>query len=99
MAIYKNIGTTGITTLITKDGDRSGYINKITISNNSASNSAIVSVQIWDGTSVGYNIIGNTTIPAGVTLVLTDNLAFDKTKYNLRMEVTGTSPTLDVIIK
>ena len=39
------------------------------------------------------------TIPAGVTLVLTDNLAFDKTKYNLRMEVTGTSPTLDVIIK
>jgi hypothetical protein len=97
--VYKNVTSTGITTLITKGGPVSGIINKITISNNSASNAAVVSVQIWDGTSVGYNIIGNMTIPAGVTLVLDNNLSFNSNTYNLRMEVTGTSPILDVIIK
>ena len=39
------------------------------------------------------------TIPNGVVLVLDDNLSFDRTTYNLRMEVSGTSPILDVIIK
>ena len=43
--------------------------------------------------------IGNMTIPNGVVLVLDDNLSFDRTTYNLRMEVSGTSPILDVIIK
>ena len=98
--IYKNITSTGITTLITKGNSaQSGTINKITISNNSSSNSAVVSLQLWDGSSVGYNFIGNMTIPNGVVLVLDDNLSFDRTIYNLRMEVSGTSPILDVIIK
>ena len=98
--IYKNITSKGITTLITKGNSaQSGTINKITISNNSPSNSAIVSVQLWDGTSVGYNICGNVTIPNGAVLVLDDNISFNNYSYNLRMEVTGTSPVLDVIIK
>lgn len=96
--IYKNITSTGITTLITKGGTLRGSIEKILISNNSASNNAVVSLQLWDGTSVGYNIIGNTTIPAGVSLVLEDNIKFSEISWNLRMEVSGTSPVLDVII-
>ena len=104
MATYKNITSTGITTLITKENKRtgtgpSGNISKITISNNSTSNPATISVQLWDGSSVCYNIVGNMVIPNGVTLVLEDNLKFDKSLYNLRMEVSGTSPVLDVIIK
>ena len=98
MAIYKNITSTGITTLITKGAAISGSIEKILISNNSASNAAVVSVQLWDGTSVGYNIIGNTTIPAGVSLVLEDNVKFQSKSWNLRMEVSGTRPVLDVTI-
>ena len=97
--IYTNITSTGITTLMTKESSKRGNINKITISNNSSSNSAVVSLQLWDGSSVGYNFIGNMTIPNGVVLVLDDNLSFDRTTYNLRMEVSGTSPILDVIIK
>jgi hypothetical protein len=96
--VYKNINSTGITTLIAKNGSVSGVIEKITISNNSASNSAVISVQVWDGSSVGYNICGNVTIPAGVVLVLEDNVKFHSKSWNLRMEVTGTSPVLDVII-
>ena len=98
-SIYKNISSTGITTLITKGSSPGGDISKITISNNSASNPATVSVQLWDGTSVGYNICGNVIIPAGTVLVLEDNLSFSNRLYNLRMEVSGTSPVLDVIIK
>ena len=109
MGLYTNITSAGITTLITKEsknknriGSSTGYtsdIEKITISNNSTSNPATISVQLWDGSSVGYNIVGNMVIPNGVTLVLVVNLKFDKSLYNLRMEVSGTSPVLDVIIK
>tara|TARA_R100000152_G_C6690036_1_gene121857 strand:- start:33 stop:341 length:309 start_codon:yes stop_codon:yes gene_type:complete len=102
MIVHKNITSEGIVTLIpkaTSNPGRTGMIKKITISNNSTSNAAIVSVQIFDGSSTGYNYIGNMTIPAGVTLVLDDNVSFDSYLYLLRMEVTGTSPILDVIIK
>jgi len=103
MARYKNITSTGITTLIQKSprrrGNSSGGINKITFSNNSTSNEATISLQLWDGTSIGYNIFGNLKLPAGVTLVVDDNLSFDTSAYSLRMEVTGTSPLIDVIIK
>ena len=96
--IYKNISAAGITTLITKGASVSGLIEKMTISNNSASNAAVVSVQLWDGTSIGYNICGNVTIPAGAVLVLEDNLRFHSHSWNLRMEVSGTSPIIDIII-
>ena len=107
MAVYKNITSEGITTLIARENKRTGTgpkstIDKILISNNSSSNATIISLQLWDGTSVGYNIIGNVTMPAGTALVLEDNLSFDKNRYNLRMETTGvpggTAPVIDVII-
>ena len=97
--IYKNITSTGITTLMAKNSAGRVTINKITISNNSSSNSAVVSLQLWDGSSVGYNFIGNMTIPNGVVLVLDDNLSFDGSVYSLKMYSTGTSPALTVIIK
>ena len=101
---YRNITSAGITTLINKisrsgSGIQTFSISTITISNNSTSNEATVSLQIWDGSSVGYNIIGNMKIPAGVTLVLSDNLSFDRNRFSLRTEVSGTSPILDIIIK
>jgi len=99
MAIYKNINSTGITTLISKGGRTGGAIKKITISNNSTTNHAVISVQIFDESSTGYNIIGNLDLPNGTTLVLEDNLAFNSKDFSLRMEVSGTSPILDVIIK
>tara|TARA_B100001250_G_scaffold291714_1_gene253373 strand:- start:250 stop:573 length:324 start_codon:yes stop_codon:yes gene_type:complete len=100
--VRKNITAAGITTLIAKKTSPrsgiSGNISKITISNNSTSNPATVSVQVWDGSSVGYNICGNVEVPAGVVLVLEDNVAFSSGKFELRMETSGTSPILDVII-
>ena len=99
MVVYKEIGSAGIETLITKSERHSGNINSISISNNSASNAATVSLQLWDGTSVGHNIIGNMVIPAGVVLLLDHNLSFNARFWNLRTEVSGTSPTLSIIIK
>ena len=99
MRLYKEITSAGITTLIPKSNHIEGSIKTITISNNSTSNAATVSLQLWDGTSVGHNIIGNMVIPAGVVLVLNDNLSFSPKQWNLRTEVSGTSPTLSIIIK
>ena len=99
MVVYKEITSAGIETLITKNEKSSGNVSSISISNNSTSNAATVSLQLWDGTSVGHNIIGNMVIPAGVVLLLDNNLSFNAKYWNLRTEVSGTSPTLSIIIK
>ena len=101
MAIYKAITSATTTTLITKGDDRSGNIRKITICNNSDNAATGISVHLWIG--VGgepvHPFVHNVTIPSGVTLVLDDNIAFDVSKYNLRISNAGTSPDITVIIK
>ena len=101
MAVFKNITAEGVTTIVSKNQ----YQNKgdvvfdtINISNNSPTNSVTISLQLWDGDSTGYNIIGNVRIPAGTALMLNDGLKFNNRIYNLRTETTGTSPIVDIII-
>ena len=103
MAIYKNIASATTTTLITKGAvsDHAGGVKKITICNNSANAATGISVHLWNG-EVGQPVhpfVHNVTIPSGVTLVLEDNLAFDGSKFNLRISNAGTDPDLTVIIK
>ena len=101
MAIYKAITSATTTTLIAKDTHKSGAIKKITICNNSANAATGISVHFWNG--VGgqpvHPIIHNVTIPSGATLVLEDNLSFNKSIYNLKVVNAGTSPDITVIIK
>ena len=101
MAIYNAITSATTTTLIAKNSNISGSINKITICNNSANAATGISVHLWNG--VGgqpvHPFVHNVTIPSGVTLVLEDNLAFDGSKFNLRISNAGTDPDLTVIIK
>ena len=99
--IYKAITSATTTTLITKNRNVNGDINKILICNNSDNAATGISVHLWSG--VGgepvHPFIHNVTIPSGTTLVLDDNLAFDGSKFNLRISNAGTSPDLTVIIK
>ena len=101
MAIYNAITSATTTTLIAKNSNISGSINKITICNNSANAATGVSVHLWNG--VGgqpvHPFVHNVTIPKGVTLVLDDNLSFDASQFMLRISNAGTSPDLTVIIK
>jgi hypothetical protein len=101
MAIYKAITSVATTPLITKGGNRSGIINKITICNNSDNPATGISVHLWTGTGGDpvHPFVHNVTIPKGATLVLEDNLSFDSSKYNLRISNAGTSPDITVIIK
>jgi len=101
MAIYTNITSSPVeTTLITKDGTRGGAIKKITIANFSDhADGATVNLFLEDASDVDWYIIKNVVIPKGATLVLDDNLSFDKNLYSLKMYSTGTSPALTVIIK
>ena len=101
MAIYKNITTSPTeTTLITKGGSISGNIKKISIANFSDhADGAVINLFLEDASDVDWYIIKNVAIPKGVTLVLDDNLAFDSSRYNLKIYNTGTSPALTIIIK
>ena len=101
MIIYKAITSATTTTLIERGYKDNGNINKITICNNSANAATSISVHLYSG--VGgepvHPFVHNVTIPSGVTLVLEDNLSFNKSIYNLKVVNAGTSPDITVIIK
>ena len=100
MARYIAITSATTTTLIEKNGSIGGAIRKITICNNSANAATGVHVNLWDGSSETlFHFCRNVTIPSGATLVLDDNLAFDKSVYKLRISNAGTDPDITVIIK
>ena len=101
MAIYNAITSATTTTLITKNGNISGSINKITICNNSDNAATGISVHLWNGTGGQpvHPFVHNVTIPSGATLVLEDNISFNSKEYNLRISNAGTGPDITVIIK
>ena len=96
MAIYKNVASATITTLITKGGSVSGRIKKITIANKATATSNEVLLDLYDG-STAYTII-RTDMPPKTSIVLKDNLSFDSSKYNLRI-TTNSVADMTIIIK
>lgn len=100
MAKYTAITSATTTTLISKGGNKSGRISKITICNNSDNPATGISLHLWsgDGGDPVHPFIHNVTIPKGATLVLEDNLSFDSKAYNLRISNAGTGPDITVII-
>ena len=102
MAIYKNLTTVAIHTLIARGGSDSGAISKIIITNTDTLPAEDVEVYIDDSTNKYYFIKG-VDIPVGASLVLDEGLDFNKIKYALMLRTyadsgTGT-PSLTVIIK
>ena len=95
MAIYKNISSATTETLIAKNSSVSGNISKINIANHDNSDLVIVKLYLYDGTNT-YTITEN-TIPPLVTLVLDDNLSFDKSIFDLKID-TSTTAEITVII-
>jgi hypothetical protein len=97
MAIYKNISSPATTTLISKGlMETLGTIRKITIANQATATSSTIKLFLDDGTN-NY-IITKTVIPPQATLVLTDNLSFDVTVYNLKI-TTDSAADITIIIK
>ena len=107
MAIYKNITSATTEDLIKRDGDVGGKIGKMTIANYSDSNEVTIDVflednaasESTDASNNKYHFINKVVIPVGASLVLTDNLSFNKSLYYLRLTTVGTSPLVSVIIK
>lgn len=97
MAIYKNIVSAATTTITTVQKPNKGNISKMLIANKSV-NQATVSVFLDNG-ATRYFFIKDVTIPAGVSLVLDDVMAFDSTVYQLKITNAGTAPLIDVIIR
>ena len=100
MAVYKNITTDTTTTLIAKNGNDTGAIQKILISNNSADTATIrVYLGVDTSNTLDFYFIKNVEIPTATTLVLSDNLRFDTSRFNLIIHRSGTNPDLTVIVK
>ena len=97
-AIYKNITGAATTTVVTKASGVSGNIRKILIANVNTSNAVTITVDLNDGTNT-YTLIKEIEIPVKSTLVLTDNVSFDSSIFNLRITTAGTSPNITTIIK
>ena len=111
MAIYKNIVTGATHDLIVKGSNQGGNISKITIANVDGHTADNVCVMLedttastsTDGGNVKHYFIKDIDIPPSTTLVLHDNLGFNKDVYNLRIITQnasdGGTPFLTVIIK
>ena len=98
MAIYKNFsGDQTNAILINKNIGISGAIKKILIPNTHSANTQSTRIDIYDGTNT-YILYNNIDIPPKVSLVLTDNISFNSSIYDLRLTTTG-SANCDIIIK
>ena len=108
-----NITTATTTTLIAKTTADVRYnegfgVRKISVSNNEAQyylhdvyiflEDAAAS-ESTDASNNKYYFINKMVLPIGVSLVLNDNLGFNKDLYYLRLTTVGTSPLVSVIIK
>tara|TARA_Y100001963_G_scaffold66974_1_gene93344 strand:+ start:982 stop:1287 length:306 start_codon:yes stop_codon:yes gene_type:complete len=101
MAHYTNISSIATTTLITKGGNVKGGISRISIVNHDNTDAVIVKLYLDDGGGSDANnpyTLAETTIPPLVTLVLEDNLSFDSSIFNLKID-TSTTAEITVIIK
>ena len=85
-------------TLITKGSGTSGNIKKILIANENTSNVVNITIDLNDGTNT-FTIIKEVEIPVKSSLVLSDNIDFDSSIFNLRITTSGTTPLVTVIIK
>ena len=110
MAQYTNITTGTTTTLIAKNGNDSSVINKITIANVDGHQADNVCLFLEDeaastSTDAGnnkYYFFRDVDIPYGTTLVVNDNLPFNRNIFHLRIVTQnasdGGTPSLTVMI-
>lgn len=92
------IESASTTTLIEQNPDRISSPTCINICNASASNSATLRLFVDNGTNE-VSIIENLVLPPGVTLLLTENLNYNTSTQSLQLQVAGTSPDINVMIK
>ena len=102
MAIYKNISSaqTG-ETLIAKDTTKSIGISKITITNHDLTDECRIKLYLDDGGGDDANnpyVLARTIIPPLVTLVLNDNVGFNRKERSLKIDTSSTAD-LTIIIQ
>tara|TARA_B100000579_G_scaffold239020_1_gene195984 strand:- start:1381 stop:1698 length:318 start_codon:yes stop_codon:yes gene_type:complete len=97
MSIHKVISNTVAQTLVEKNTavffkGRIGGVNKVTMTNVHASAEPVMHlfIQNPDVSPVETYTIAKTKIPVNTTLVLSDNVSFDGTKYSLKVQADGT---------
>lgn len=95
MAKYINTQSE-ITELIPKISDR-GYISSVSICNNDSVNQAEVDLYLDTGSEQFYKL-NKVKIPNGATLFLDNDLAFDSSKYSLKIKNHSSTKNLTIKI-
>lgn len=96
--IYKSVSSAAVHTLITKGTRVSGNINKILLTNHDNTDSCAVAIHLNDGAgSPTIIVLYETLMPARTSLVLTDNIKFNSSEYNLQL-VTGSTAEITAIV-
>ena len=93
-----NITSATTTELIPQSYSKQGAIKQITIANCSSSNAVTIRLFLTDGTT-DTSIVENLSIPVGCTLLLDHEISFNNALLGLKLQTTGTSPDVNVIIK
>jgi len=97
MALQSNITTTAITSVLAA-GENVSKIDTIRLTNTHASTTATVDLFI-DSNSLGtFYIIKNTSIAAGVSLVLNEGIDFDNSINGYTMYVKLGAGQIDILI-
>ena len=103
MAIFTNITTGTTTTLINKGGSHGGGISEISIANVDGHQADNVCLFLEDSDANKFYFFKDLDIPMGATLLLDNNVSFDKSRFHLKIITQnasdGGTPSLTVIIK
>ena len=99
MALYTNITSNNVPTVLVTRGDNVNNITSILITNSHDSTAVDIDLYIQDTSNNTFHLLKNTLIPVGVSLALTDNVKFNNnsTSYSLIANVIAGS--VDVHIK
>ena len=92
----QNVTSATTTTLIEQNKQRSGGVEHIQITNNSASD-AIVSVYLDDGTDQFY-YIKELVMPTATAFVLNENISFSSLTYALKVDNSGAGPDISITV-
>tara|TARA_R110000765_G_scaffold156478_1_gene259406 strand:- start:446 stop:748 length:303 start_codon:yes stop_codon:yes gene_type:complete len=94
-----NITTSGSVTPLIPMYSGMGGVNSIYICNYSSTNTATVTIYLEDNDAVKANVLHETVIPIGVSLLLDHNLTFNDAVLKMDTVVTSSDPKVSIIIK
>ncbi len=99
MALYTNITSNNVPTVLVTRGDNINNITSILITNSHDSTAVDIDLYIQDTSNNTFQLLKNTLIPVGVSLALNDNVKFNNSSTGYSLIANVIAGSVDVHIK